>query len=83
MSCSKFRQKNMLTDQMMLDWIESATYEQLLQKWRFEPIGSPWFADTAVSDAFSAKFIKLRDEISDEERIGASKRVGWNNASTN
>jgi hypothetical protein len=34
-------------------WIDNATYEQLLARWRFEPLGSPWFQGE-LGDYYSA-----------------------------
>ena len=57
-------------------WIDNATYEELLRKWRFEPIGSSWFvSDTGTY--FSLVFSRKKAELTEAERVAASKRVGW------
>lgn len=32
-----------MTDKEMKDWIDNATYEQLLRKWRFSSLRDPFF----------------------------------------
>lgn len=27
----------------MIAWIEKSTYQELFEKWKTEPLGSPWF----------------------------------------
>jgi hypothetical protein len=65
-----------MTPEKMKAWIDNATYEQLLSKWRYEPIGSPWFAGE-LGKYYSDVMKKRREEISDEEKIATSKKVGW------
>lgn len=57
-------------------WIDSATYEDLLHKHRFEPIGSPWFAgETGIY--FENALLDKRAEVGVEGHIAASKSIGW------
>lgn len=54
-------------------WIDSASYEQLLEKWRFAPVGDPMFqGDTGdyYSDVMSQKKSKC-------DHVQASKNIGW------
>jgi hypothetical protein len=62
--------------QVMLDWIASAPYEELLRKWRHEQPGSPWFKG-AVGTAFNKRMQVCRETISIDEAVAISKRVGW------
>ena len=71
-----------MTESQMLAWIKKATYEELLQKWRFEPPGSPWFVDE-VGAAFQAAFVKARHGASIEDAVRISKRVGWDSQTAN
>lgn len=32
-----------MTEQQMREWIDNASYEELLRKWRFAPVGDPFF----------------------------------------
>ena len=36
----------MFSEQELLDWIDGASYEQLLRRWRFAPAGDPFFNRT-------------------------------------
>jgi hypothetical protein len=66
-----------MTTQDMKDWIDKATYGQLLSRWRFAPIGSPWFAGE-VGDYYAAAMAKRRAEPGGDERhTSASKAIGW------
>ncbi len=65
-----------MTETEMLLWISKASYAELLDKWRFAPIGSPWFLGE-VGAKFQEKFWRLRRESPTEELIAASKEVGW------
>ena len=60
------------------NWIDNATYQELLQVWRFEPIGSDWFQDE-LGEYFKIKFFKKGEETPNEEMAQASKNVGWTN----
>jgi hypothetical protein len=66
-----------MTDDEMIEWIHTASYEDLLRKQRFEPIGCPWFCHGRVSQAFGERFKELFLATSMEDRVEASKRVGW------
>lgn len=63
-------------------WIRQALYRDLLRKWRFEPVGSPWFADD-VGEVFEVYFKKARAKISTEEAVRISKEVGWDSSTAN
>lgn len=58
-------------------WIEQASYEDLLRKWRREPLGSPWFADEKVFRVFNTAMHKKKAELSPEQQVQASKNIGW------
>lgn len=57
-------------------WIDNATYSELLTRWRFEPIGSEWF-DGELGEYFKQRFFYLRDSMVGEDLIRVSKAVGW------
>lgn len=57
------------------EWIHKATLYQLLEKWRFEPVGSPWF-EGEVGTVFSARLTELRNR-SPEQWTAVSKQLGW------
>lgn len=54
--------------------IDNMSYEGLLERIRFAPIGDPWFqGDTG--DYWMKRMAKLREAGADH--VGASKRIGW------
>lgn len=57
-------------------WIDSATYEQLLSRWRFEPVGSPWF-DGEIGEYLTKALLAKRRAVGDGEHVRASKSLGW------
>ena len=69
--------EQMKMDKATKDWIDNASYEQLLEKWRFSPVGSPWFQGE-VGEYF-AKVMKDRRSQpgGDDEHVRASKAIGW------
>jgi hypothetical protein len=57
------------------DYIDSLNIEQLLYKWRFAPIGVPWFqGDTGKY--WSDKMFNLRNQ-SNNDYVNALKSIGW------
>lgn len=55
------------------EWIDNASYEQLLEKWRFAPLGDPMFqGDTGAY--FSAVMAEKRNNCN---HVQASKNIGW------
>jgi len=63
-------------NQHIKDWINNATYEELLEKRRFEPVGSPYFCGL-TGEYYILKMKEKRAEIGDVEACLASKRIGW------
>jgi len=76
----------MTTKQEMVAWINQASYEDLLRKWRFEPAGSHWFRGE-VGKYFEKMMNERRvcEEVAETLMTGetpnvnaiASKRIGW------
>lgn len=58
-------------------WIDNATYEQLLERWRFAPLSSPWFYGEC-GEYYGKRMAELRSADPDEH-VAASKRIGWVN----
>ena len=55
------------------EWIDNASYEQLLEKWRFAPLGDPMFqGDTGVY--FSTVMSEKKKNCN---HVQASKNIGW------
>ena len=57
-------------------WIDAATYEQLLSKWRFAPVGSLWFKGE-VGEYFVEAMKQRKEAIGNEAHSAASKSIGW------
>lgn len=66
--------KNFMTPEQK-NWIDNASYEQLLERWRFEPLGSSFFIE--VGDYYGEVMSKRREEVGNEEHVRASKSIGW------
>jgi len=62
-------------DEQIKNWIDNASYEQLLSRWRFEPGGSPWFQGE-TGDYYVEAMKKKKEETSHEDQVAASKRIG-------
>ena len=58
----------------MKAWIDKASYRELLYRWRFDPIGSPFFVGE-VGRYFSAALVERKP--SDAEHTAISKSIGW------
>ena len=65
-----------MTEREMKAWIDKASYEELLRKWRFEPSGNPWFQGE-VAKYYEEVMSKKRLEIGNEAAVRASKDIGW------
>ena len=56
--------------------IDKMSYQELLGKWRFAPVGSPWFAGE-IGDYYSKRMAAKRDEVGNDAHVSASKTIGW------
>ena len=65
-----------MTEAEMIAWIDNADIKALIRRWRFAPVGSPWF-DGAVGDHYNATISQRRAEAGPEAWTAASKAVGW------
>ncbi len=54
-------------------WIDSASYELLLRKWRFATIGDPMFQ--GETGEYYAKV--MQEKRKSEDHVQASKNIGW------
>ncbi len=57
-------------------WIDQASYEQLLDKWRFAPWGDPFFR-LEMGDYYAVVMAKKKAAIGHDAAVSASKSVGW------
>ena len=66
-----------MLDPKMKDWIDNASYEALLGKWRFAAAGSPWFVgDTGTYYAKRMNDLRALPG-GDDEHVRSSKHIGW------
>ena len=57
-------------------WIDNASYEELLRRWRSSPVGDEIFqGDTG--DYFGSVIDRRKQEVGHEEAVATSKGVGW------
>jgi hypothetical protein len=61
------------------EWIDTASYEDLLWRWRFTPTGDDNGFFTGETGKYYAKVMKQRREApgGQEEHVRASKKIGW------
>ena len=56
-------------------WIDGASYEELLRKWRFAPSGEPMFqGDTGD---YYQKVMNEKKSADQAGAVAASKSIGW------
>ena len=60
----------------MRRWIDDASYESLLDKWRNAPVGSPLFQGE-LGQYYSKVMAEKRSKLAPGEHMAASKRIGW------
>jgi len=60
----------------MKDWIDGASYESLLSRWRNAPVGDPLFQGE-TGKYYSDIMGKKRIEVGPGEAVRASKAIGW------
>lgn len=57
-------------------WIDNASYEQLLSRWRFAPVGDPVFqGDTG--DYYAKVMREKKEQVGGAEHVRISKAIGW------
>lgn len=65
-----------MTIDEMKAWIDTASYQALLSRWRFAPIGSPWFQGE-LGDYYALAMARKRAALGDDEHVRVSKSIGW------
>lgn len=57
--------------------IDALSYEALLSRWRFAPVGDPWFQGE-TGDYWGQRMKELREKPGGQEaHVTASKSLGW------
>ncbi len=67
-----------MTKEQMRDWIDRASYQQLLQKWRMAPSGDPFFQGD-IGTYYQEKMAEKRKEVGGAAHVRASKNIGSEN----
>lgn len=65
-----------MNEKEMIEWIDNASYEELLHKWRFAPISDPFFMGE-IGKYYDKVMRRKREEIGDDEHTRISKKIGW------
>jgi len=65
-----------MTEDEMKKWIDGASYEELLRKWRFGKSGSPWFRGH-VGEYFGRVMSEKKAALPPGEAATVSKRLGF------
>lgn len=58
------------------EWIDNASYVELLRKWRFSKSGDPFFQGE-IGEYYKEKMEEVKKSLPHSEVVAASKRVGW------
>ena len=56
--------------------IDSLSYEQLLDRWRFSPLGDPLFQGE-TGEYFGSAMRKKKEAIGEAKAVNVSKEIGW------
>lgn len=64
-----------MTTEQMKQWIDSASYEALLSRWRFVRAGDPFFQGE-VGNYYAKVMREKRAAVGDDAHVAASKRLG-------
>jgi len=67
------------THDEMICWIDAATYQQLLERWRNAPCGDHMMIGE-IGDYFVRVLREKRGQLTHNEQVTVSKRIGWDNA---
>jgi len=64
-----------MIDASTKNWIDNASYEDLLQKWRYAPVGNEIFQ--GETGEYYSKVMAEKRAKTDDNGVSASKSVGW------
>jgi len=65
-----------MIDAAIKSWVDSASYEDLLRRWRFAPVGDPVFQGE-TGKYYAEVMWRKKAELSAGEQVRASKNIGW------
>ncbi len=64
-----------MTYEEMKQWVDSATYEMLLVRWRDLPFDDPFFFQ--LGEYYLQKIVDKRSEVGEEEHKKVLSRLSW------
>jgi hypothetical protein len=56
--------------------IDAMDYHSLLRRWRFAPVGDPFFQGE-TGEYYQKRMDAKREEVGHDEAVRASKQIGW------
>jgi len=65
-----------IEEQVLRNWIDNASYEQLLAKWRNAEAGNPFFQGE-IGVYYATVMDKKRRQVGPAAHVAASKKIGW------
>ena len=65
-----------MMNQRTRDYIDGLTYEEMLRKMRYAPVGDPMFQGE-TGEYFLKVMGQKRDRLATGEHTAISKRIGW------
>lgn len=65
-----------MNESEMRAWIDNASYEQLLYKWRMALSGDPFFMGD-IGDYYSKVMSEKKNALSHADQVATSKSIGW------
>lgn len=63
-------------DDALKQWIDEASYADLLWRWRTAPVGDPMFQGE-IGRYYDETMKRRRNEVGQAEHVRASKQIGW------
>ena len=63
-------------DESIKNWINNASYEDMLRKWRFAASGDPFFQGEN-GEYYSKIMAEKRKAVGNAAHVAASKSIGW------
>lgn len=57
-------------------YINSLSYEELLYKWRFAPVGDPYFQGE-IGKYWGNRMAEIKKQQGNDIHVQASKSIGW------
>lgn len=58
------------------EWIDNASYEELLKRWRFSSVGDTIFQGE-IGKYYSKIMSEKKNNLSHEEQVRISKNIDW------